>query len=92
MTKLNLFTNNFQYLEDDQEYIDALNIEKPEEYLIIYSNLSPIIEIATELITNNISFSHHEDPIAGQESYLLIHRDEVLNHLPNFNLLTPNHL
>lgn len=73
MTKLNqlpiLNKSEFHYLIDTDEF--ELHKDSHEDSLIVYEYTSNLLEISTELILNNIPFSHHisEDV---ELSYLII--------------------
>ena len=73
MTKLNqlpiLNKSEFHYLIDTDEF--ELHKDLHEDSLIVYEYTSNLLEISTELILNNIPFSHHisEDV---ELSYLII--------------------
>jgi len=69
LTKLPVLNNNHEQLIDNLDYIDLHS--NPSQYLIAYSYISNLFDISTELIINNIEFSHHPCPISD-ESYLLI--------------------
>jgi hypothetical protein len=69
LTNLPILNNNHEQLIDNEDYIDLHS--NPSQYLISYSYIHNIIDISTELIINNIEFSHHLCPISD-ESYLLI--------------------
>ena len=69
LTNLPKLNNNHEQLIDNLDYIDLHS--NPSQYLIVYSYISNLFDISTELITNNIEFSHHPCPISD-ESYLLI--------------------
>ena len=73
MSKLNqlpiLNKSEFHYLTDTDEF--QLHPNSHEDSLIVYEYTSNLLEISTELILNNIPFSHHisEDV---ELSYLII--------------------
>ena len=73
MTKLNqlpiLNKSEFHYLTDTAEF--QLHPNSHKDSLIVYEYTSNILEISTELILNNVPFSHHisEDV---ELSYLII--------------------
>ena len=69
LTNLPILNNNHEQLIDNLDYIDLHS--NPSQYLIVYSYISNLFDISTELIINNIEFSHHPCPISD-ESYLLI--------------------
>ena len=73
MNKLNqlpiLKQSEFHYLIDTDEF--ELHKDSHEDSLIVYEYTSNILEIANELILNNIPFSHHIDKNV-ELSYLII--------------------
>jgi hypothetical protein len=73
MNKLNqlpiLKQSEFHYLIDTDEF--ELHKDSHEDSLIVYEYTSNILEIANELILNNIPFSHHIDENV-ELSYLII--------------------
>ena len=48
-----------------------------EDYLIVYSYLHNVAEVANELINNNVEFSHKACHLSD-ESYLLIDKTQTL--------------
>ena len=74
LTKLPELNNTHEYLIDNPDYselYERLNMKNMEDYLIVYSYLHNVVEVANELINNNIEFSHHSCHLSD-ESYLLI--------------------
>ena len=74
LTKLPELNNTHEYLIDNPDYselYERLNMKNMEDYLIVYSYLHNIAEVANELINNNVEFSHHSCHLSD-ESYLLI--------------------
>ena len=74
LTKLPELNNTHEYLIDNPDYselYERLNMKDMEDYLIVYSYLHNIAEVANELINNNVEFSHHSCHLSD-ESYLLI--------------------
>jgi hypothetical protein len=69
LTNLPILNNNHEQLIDNLDYIDLHS--NPSQYLIVYSYIHNLIDISTELIINNIEFSHYPCPISD-ESYILI--------------------
>jgi len=73
MNKLNqlpiLKQSEFHYLIDTDEF--ELHKDSHEDSLIVYEYTSNLLEIANELILNNIPFSHHIDENV-ELSYLII--------------------
>ena len=73
MNKLNqlpiLKQSEFHYLINTDEF--ELHKDSHEDSLIVYEYTSNILEIANELILNNIPFSHHIDENV-ELSYLII--------------------
>ena len=51
--------SEFHYLIDTDEF--ELHKDSHEDSLIVYEYTSNVLEIANELILNNIPFSHHID-------------------------------
>ena len=66
-----LKNSEFHYLIDTEEFELHPGILN-EDALIVYEYTSNIIEISTELILNNIPFSHHISQDV-EMSYLIIH-------------------
>ncbi len=74
LTKLPELNNTHEYLIDNPDYselYERLNMKDMEDYLIVYSYLHNVAEVANELINNNVEFSHHSCHLSD-ESYLLI--------------------
>ena len=71
LTKLPILNNNHEYLIDNDDYVDHLNLNNSDDYLIVYSYIHDIIAVTTELIQYNIEFSHQPCHLSD-ESYLLI--------------------
>jgi hypothetical protein len=61
--------SEFHYLTDTDEFL--LHKDSHEDSLIVYEYTSNLLEISTELILNNIPFSHHIDENV-ELSYLII--------------------
>ena len=61
--------SEFHYLIDTAEFL--LHKDSHEDSLIVYEYTSNVLEIANELILNNIPFSHHIDENV-ELSYLII--------------------
>ena len=61
--------SEFHYLIDTDEF--ELHKDSHEDSLIVYEYTSNVLEIANELILNNIPFSHHIDENV-ELSYLII--------------------
>ena len=73
LTKLPILNDNSEYLIDNSDYselFERLNYNT-EDYLIVYSYNSDILETIQELIQYNIEFSHHSCHLSD-ESYLII--------------------
>jgi len=64
-------TAELDLLIDNEEYTEHLQLENPEDYLVVYSYLTDLIPIATELITHGIEFQHLNCPLSD-ESFILI--------------------
>jgi len=80
LTKLPELANTHEYLIDNPDYselYERLNMKNMEDYLIVYSYLHNIVEVAHELINNNVEFSHKACHLSD-ESYLLIDKTQVL--------------
>ncbi len=71
LNKLPILNNNHEWLIDNDDYTDHLNLNNPDDYLIVYSFNSDFLETIQELIAYNIEFSHQPCHISD-ESYLLI--------------------
>jgi len=74
LTKLPELNNTHEYLIDNPDYselYERLNMKDMEDYLIVYSYLHNVAEVANELINNNVEFSHQSCHLSD-ESYLLI--------------------
>ena len=57
LTKLPELNNTHEYLIDNPDYselYERLNMKNMEDYLIVYSYLHNVAEVAIELINNNI--------------------------------------
>jgi len=71
LQNLKSLTEEFDLLIDNEEYYDHHFVENPEDYLVVYSYLTDLTTIATELITHGIEFQHLNCPLSD-ESFLLI--------------------
>ena len=71
--KLPLLSDNHEYLIDNPDYSSP---NTANEYLIVYENIHPLLEIARELILNNIEFSHYICHLSDN-SYLLINTNQL---------------
>ena len=76
INKIKILNDNYEFLIDNDDYIDLH--DSPQQYLISYSYIHPLTQIASELIKLNIEFSHHLCPISD-ESYLLINKKQFTN-------------
>ena len=80
LTKLPELNNTHEYLIDNPDYselYERLNMKNMEDYLIVYSYLHNVAEVANELINNNVEFSHKAFHLSD-ESYLLIDKTQTL--------------
>jgi len=68
---LPILNNNHEWLIDNDDYVDHLNLNNPQDYLIVYSYIHDIIDVTKELIQYNIEFTHKICHLSD-ESYLLI--------------------
>jgi hypothetical protein len=78
LTKLPELNNTHEYLIDNPDYselYERLNMKDMEDYLIVYSYLHNVKEVANELINNNVEFSHKACH-SSDESYLLINKNQ----------------
>jgi len=71
LNKLPILNNNHEWLIDNDDYVDHLNLNNPQDYLIVYSYIHDIIDVTKELIQYNIEFSHQLCHMSD-ESYLVI--------------------
>jgi len=71
LNKLPILKSNHEWLIDNDDYVDHLNLNNPDNYLIVYSFNSDFLETIQELIAYNIEFSHQPCHLSD-ESYLLI--------------------
>ena len=71
LNKLPILKANHEWLIDNDDYTDHLNLNNPDNYLIVYSFNSDFLETIQELIAYNIEFSHQPCHLSD-ESYLLI--------------------
>ena len=71
LNKLPILNDNHEWLIDNDDYVDHLNLNNPNDYLIVYSFNSDFLETIQELIAYNIEFSHQPCHLSD-ESYLLI--------------------
>ena len=71
LNKLPILKANHEWLIDNDDYTDHLNLNNPDDYLIVYSFNSDFLETIQELIAYNIEFSHQPCHLSD-ESYLLI--------------------
>ena len=74
LTKLPELNNTHEYLIDNPDYselYERIGMPNIDDYLIVYSYLHNVAEVANELINNNVEFSHQACHLSD-ESYLLI--------------------
>ena len=71
LNKLPILKANHEWLIDNDDYTDHLNLNNPDNYLIVYSFNSDFLETIQELIAYYIEFSHQPCHLSD-ESYLLI--------------------
>ena len=71
LNKLPILNNNHEWLIDNDDYVDHLNLNNPQDYLIVYSYIHDIIDVTKESIQYNIEFSHQLCHMSD-ESYLVI--------------------
>lgn len=79
LNKLPKLNENHEYLSDNPDYselYERLNMKNMEDYLIVYSYIHDIQEVACELIKYNIEFSHHSCHLSD-ESYLLVNENNL---------------
>ena len=77
LNKLPILNNNHEWLIDNDDYTDHLNLNNPDDYLIVYSFNSDFLETIQELIAYNIEFSHQPCHLSD-ESYLLINIKQTI--------------
>ncbi len=58
-------------LIDNEEYVEHLQLENPEDYLVAYSYIHEIIPLSCYLIKYGIEFQHLNCPLSDK-SFLLI--------------------
>ena len=80
LNKLPILKSNHEWLIDNDDYTDHLDINNPDNYLIVYSYIHDIFDVTKELINNNVEFSHHSCHLSD-ESYLLINFKEENLHI-----------
>lgn len=68
---LETLNEEIDLLIDNEEYVEHLQLENPEDYLVAYSYIHDIIPLATNLIKYGIEFQHLNCPLSD-ESFLLI--------------------
>ena len=68
---LQTLSEEIDLLIDNEEYVEHLQLENPEDYLVAYSYIHDIIPLATNLIKYGIEFQHLNCPLSD-ESFLLI--------------------
>ena len=71
LNKLPILNDNHEWLIDNDDYTSHLNIDNPDNYLIVYSFIHNIMKVSKELIKYNVEFSHQLCHLSD-ESYLLI--------------------
>ena len=71
LNNLPILNDNHEWLIDNDDYVDHLNLNNPQDYLIVYSYSHDFLEVIQELIAYNIEFSHQRCHLSD-ESYLLI--------------------
>ena len=79
-TLLNEYKNgngHIEYLIDDELTSENHDNYTIQNSLIVYEYIHNINEISTELINNNIEFTHHIDDT--DMSYLLINKNQFTN-------------
>ena len=68
---LQSLTEEYDLLIDNEEYLEHLQLENPEDYIVVYSYLTDLIPIANNFIKYGIEFQHLNCPLSD-ESFLLI--------------------
>jgi hypothetical protein len=66
-----LLSEKYDLLIDNEEYTEHLQLENPNNYIVIYSYIDDIIPIATNFIKYGIEFQHLNCPLSD-ESFLLV--------------------
>ena len=77
LNKLPILKANHEWLIDNDDYTDHLNLNNPDNYLIVYSFNSDFLQTIQELISYNIEFSHQPCHLSD-ESYLLINIKQTI--------------
>jgi hypothetical protein len=68
---LQTLSEEIDLLIDNEEYVEHLQLENPEDYLVAYSYIHDIIPLSKYLIKYGIEFQHLNCPLSD-ESFLLI--------------------
>ena len=68
---LKTLSEEIDLLIDNEEYVEHLQLENPEDYLVAYSYIHDIIPLSKYLIKYGIEFQHLNCPLSD-ESFLLI--------------------
>jgi len=68
---LQTLSEEIDLLIDNEEYVEHLQLENPEDYIVVYSYLTDLIPIANNFIKYGIEFQHLNCPLSD-ESFLLI--------------------
>ena len=77
ISKLPLLKVSYEDLVDNPDYHHVLLwTENPSNYLIVYEYIHPLLDIANELILNNIEFSHYACHLSDH-SYLLVNKNQL---------------
>jgi len=66
-----LQSEEYDLLIDNEEYLEHLQLENPEDYIVVYSYLTDLIPIANNFIKYGIEFQHLNCPLSD-EAFLLI--------------------
>ena len=68
---LQSLTEEYDLLIDNEEYGSYLQLENPEDYIVVYSYTSDLQMIVTNFIKHGIEFQHLNCPLSD-EAFLLI--------------------
>ncbi len=68
---LQTLSEEIDLLIDNEEYVEHLQLENPEDYIVVYSYLTDLQPIANNFIKYGIEFQHLNCPLSD-ESFLLI--------------------
>ncbi len=76
-------TAEYDLLIDNQEYLEYLGLENPEDYIVLYSYVTDLQPIANSFIKHGIEFRHINGPLSDESFLLFNFKQEKLGFKVN---------